>query len=182
MVLVLWASPNEDGLTAECARAAAKGVQDAGGECELVQLNKLGIGSCHACGNAWGTCREEHLCQVQDDFQALHAQMREAGALIIVTPVYWGGMAEIARNFFDRLRRCENEWRGGTLAGKPMLAVAAAGGSGNGTLSCLVDFERLAAHLGMKLLDAIPVKRYTKQYQLDAIEGAAKALAEAVKL
>jgi hypothetical protein len=60
-----------------------------------------------------------------------------------------------------------------------MVAVAAAGGSGNGTLSCLADFERLASHLGMKLLDAIPVKRYTKQYQLDAVEGAAKALASA---
>lgn len=182
MILVLWASPNEAGLTAACAHAAAKGMQDAGAACEMVQMNKLSIGSCHACGNGWGSCRNEHCCQVQDDFQALHAKCREAAALVVVTPVYWGGMAEVARNCFDRLRRCENEFLGGTLAGKPMLAVAAAGGSGNGTLSCLTEFERLAGHLGMKLLDAIPVKRYTKQYQLDAIEGAAKALAEAVQV
>jgi multimeric flavodoxin WrbA len=177
MILVLWASPNDDGLTAECAQAAAKGIQGAGGACRLVKLNELGIGSCRACGDGWGTCRDEHRCQVEDGFQALHAELREAEALAVVTPVYWGGMAEAARNFFDRLRRCENEWRGGALAGKPMLAVAAAGGSGNGTLSCLADFERLAAHLGMRLVDAIPVKRYTKQYQLAAVEGAAAALA-----
>lgn len=180
MILVLWASPNEDGLTAACAHAAVKGVRSAGGECRLVQLNRLGVGSCRACGNGWGTCRDEHRCQVEDGFQALHADMKEAGALVFVTPVYWGGMAEVAKNFFDRLRRCENEWRGGKLAGMPMVAVAAAGGSGGGTLSCLADIERLSAHLGMKLLDGIPVKRHTKEYQLAAVEGAAAALASSL--
>lgn len=176
MISVLWASPNEDGLTAACARAALKGIEGAGGQCKLIQMNKLGIGACRACGNGWGACRDEHRCQVPDGFQALQAELREADALVVVTPVYWGGMAEVAKNFFDRLRRCENAWRGGALSGKPMLAVAAAGGSGNGTLSCLTDLERLASHLGMRLLDTIPVKRYTKQYQLAAVEGAAAAL------
>lgn len=182
MILVVWASPNKNGLTAACAHAAEQGIADAGGECRLFQLNSLGIGSCKACGNGWGTCREEHECCVADGFQALHAQAARADALVVVTPVYWGEMAEVAKNFFDRLRRCEAIRREEcALAGKPMLAVAAAGGSGNGTLSCLTQFERFAAHLGMSLLDGIPVKRYTRQYQLDAVRSAAAALAAATK-
>jgi multimeric flavodoxin WrbA len=178
MILVLWSSPNEEGLTAACARAAEKGIADAGFPCGLRKLNELGIGSCQACGNGWGTCREEHACQVLDGFQALHAEIRKADGLVAVTPVYWGDMSESAKNFFDRLRRCE-ALRGpqGALHGKPFLAVAAAGGSGNGTLSCLVQMERWAAHMGMRMLDGIPVKRFTREYQLDAVERAAAALA-----
>lgn len=177
MILVLWSSPNDEGLTAACAHAAEKGVLAAGGECALYKLNDLGIGSCKACNDGWGTCREEHFCQVGDGFQALHGEVRKADALIAVTPVYWGEMSESAKDFFDRYRRCEARLGPqGALYGKPMLAVAAAGGSGNGTLSCLGQFERLAGHLGMRLFDGIPVKRFTRDYQVDAVERAAAAL------
>ena len=29
---------------------------------------------CQQCDNGWGTCLEQHRCQVEDDFQALHAR------------------------------------------------------------------------------------------------------------
>jgi multimeric flavodoxin WrbA len=159
-----------------------RGILRDGAECKLYKLNDLNIGACHACGNGWGTCREEHICQVEDGFQALHEEVKKASGLIAVTPVYWGEMSESAKNFFDRLRRCEAILGPkNPLHGKPFLAVAAAGGSGNGTLSCLTQFERFSAHLGMRMLDGIPVKRYTKLYQLDAVERAAEALAETSK-
>jgi len=183
MILVLWASPNDDGLTAACAHAAEKGINSAGGQCRLVKLNEQSISACKTCGNGWGTCREQHECCIEDDFQALQALVQKADALVFITPVYWGEMAEVAKCFTDRLRRSEATRRDESLlAGKPMVAVAAAGGSGNGTLSCLSQFERLAAHLGMRLIDGIPVKRYTRQYQLAAIESAAAALVAAAKV
>ncbi len=181
MVIILWASPNDDGLTAACARAAEKGIRSAGKECALYQLNTQNINACKACGNGWGTCRDGHICQVQDGFQALHEELKKAEALVLVTPVYWGDMAESAKNFADRLRRCEALARETSpLRGMPMVAVAAAGGSGNGTISCMMQMERLAQHTGMRLIDAIPVKRYTREYQLKAIEGAAGALCAAI--
>lgn len=182
MVVILWASPNEDGLTAACTEAAKRGVEAAGGQCELICLNEAGIGACHACGNGWGTCREQHTCCVEDGFQAVHKRVLQADAVIAVTPVYWGDMAESAKSFFDRLRRCEALRREKSpLFGRKFLAVAAAGGSGNGTISTLTQFERLANHLGMHLFDGIPVKRYTKAYQVPAIEQAAAALQGAIQ-
>lgn len=182
MILILWSSPNDGGLTAACAHAAEKGIAGAGGECRLYKLNELGIGSCQACGDGWGACGDGHVCQVEDGFQALHEEVGKADGLVAITPVYWGDMSESAKNFFDRLRRCEARLgQQSALYGRPFLAVAAAGGSGNGTLSCLTQFERLAAHLGMRMFDGIPVKRFTRKYQLNTVECAAAALASSIQ-
>ena len=136
-VLVIQSSPNRDGLTAACAAAAAEGARGAGAEVEDVRLNDLGIGPCRACGNGSGPCRTEHRCQHGDDgFAALHERAATAELLVIVTPVYWGEPSESAKAFFDRLRRCEGPRRDeSAFAGKWALVVAAAGGSGNGTLT-----------------------------------------------
>ena len=77
-VLVFSSSPHPDGLTAACAAAAVEGVLHAGGQAEEIRLNDLKIGACEACDNAWGTCRDEHICDVLDDFQAVHERTRQA--------------------------------------------------------------------------------------------------------
>jgi multimeric flavodoxin WrbA len=142
-VIVLSSSPNKEGLTAACASAAVEGVTLAGGHAEEVRLNDLQIGLCQACEDGWGTCRPDHECQVEDDFQALHARVRQADGYVLVTPVYWHEMSESAKAFADRLRRCEaSRGEESGLFGKPVIAVAAAGGSGNGTITCLLIMER----------------------------------------
>jgi multimeric flavodoxin WrbA len=176
--MIIQASPNTNGLTAACAAAAQEGVQQAGGSVELVHLNQLRINHCRACGNGWGTCLAEHGCQVQDDFQALHRQIVQADALVLVSPVYWGEMSESAKALTDRLRRCEatrNE--GSYLAGKPFIAVAAAGGSGGGMITCLASMERWAQHVRARVFDLIPVNRWTRPYKLAAIQAAGLAVA-----
>lgn len=181
MVLILWASPNEEGLTAACFHAAQKGIESAGGQCQSVQLTDLELSACRQCGNGWGTCRTGHECCLEDSFPDLHSAITQADALIVITPVYWGDMAETVKNVFDRLRRCEAIRREESgLHDKYLLAVAAAGGSGNGTLSCLTQMERLTQHMGMRMFDAVPVKRITREYQLATIQSAASALQTAL--
>lgn len=179
-VIIIQSSPNRDGLTAACAAAAAAGAREAGAEVEDVRLNDLNVGLCAACNNGWGTCREEHYCQVEDDFQALHARVAAADALIIVTPVYWGQPSESAKAFLDRFRRCEATKREqSALAGKPVLCVGAAGGSGGGTMTCLSELERWIGHVRATRWDLIPVTRWTRAYQLGTIREAASALVSA---
>lgn len=177
-VVVLSASPNKDGLTAACA-AAVEGARRAGGQGEEVRLNDLQVGMCQACDDGWGTCKQKHACQIEDDFQASHARALETDAYVLVTPVYWGGMSESARAFTDRLRRCEAT-RGSEsgLADKPVIAVAAAGGSGNGTITCLLAKERWSQHLGAQVFDLVPVKRWTREYKLATIRQAARAMVQ----
>jgi multimeric flavodoxin WrbA len=86
-VLVYSSSPNLDGLTAACAHAALEGIRDTGNTAESIRINDLKVGSCEACDDGWGTCRESHLCEVLDDFQALHERTLKADAYVFVTPV-----------------------------------------------------------------------------------------------
>jgi len=176
-VVILQSSPNQNGLTAACAAAAAEGARAAGAEVDDVRLNDAGIGLCKACDDGWGTCRTEHRCSQDDGFNALHARVAAADALIIVTPVYWGEPSETAKAFLDRLRRCEAP-RGeeSALAGKWVLAVAAAGGSGNGTLTCLSSLERLLFHVRARPFDLIGITRRSREYKLEAIRRAAQAM------
>jgi len=176
-VLVISSSPNKGGLTAACAAAAVEGVRLGEGQAEEVRLNDLDVGMCQACGNGWGTCLSGHECQTEDDFQALHARVLHADACILVTPVYWGEMSESAKAFADRLRRCEAT-RGDSsgLSGKPVIAVAAAGGSGNGMITCLLSMERWIDHVRARKFDLIPVNRWSREYKLAAIRAAAQAM------
>ncbi len=177
-VLVIHSSPNLDGLTAACAAAAAAGVRDAGGQAEEVRLNDMQVGMCRACDDGWGTCRREHVCQVLDGFRALHGRVLAADALVLVTPVYWGEMSESAKALTDRLRRCEaSRGEQSGLAGKPVICVAAAGGSGGGMITCLLSMERWIQHVRARPFDLIPVNRWSRPYKLTAIRAAGRALA-----
>ncbi|HZK85137.1 MAG TPA: flavodoxin family protein [Desulfosporosinus sp.] len=176
-VMIFTSSPNKDGLTVACGDAAKKGAEEAGAQVVMMNLNQQKIGSCHACGNGWGTCRNEHKCQVQDDFQAVHASLADMDAFILVTPVYWGEMSESAKAFTDRLRRCEalkkdNQF----LEGKPVIAVAAAGGTGNGITTCLTSMERLLAHVKAEKFDLIGITQKNRVYKLDTLHQAAKEM------
>jgi multimeric flavodoxin WrbA len=181
-VMVISSSPNTDGLTAACAAAAVEGVRQAGGQAEEVRLNDLQVGMCQACDDGWGACWSVHECQEEDDFQALHARALAADALVLVTPVYWGEMSESAKAFTDRLRRCEAS-RGADsgLSGKPVIAVAAAGGSGGGMISCLMSMERWIQHVRARVFDLLPVNRWSRPYKLVAIREAARTMVEEAK-
>ncbi len=177
-ITIFTSSPNKDGLTAACGEAARQGAMEAGADVFHVDLNAVNVGKCRACGNGWGTCREEHYCQVEDDFQKLHGAIGDSDAYVIVTPVYWGEMSESAKSFFDRLRRCEATRRDESLAeGKPMAAVAAAGGSGGGTITCLLSMQNLWLHMGGSIFDLIPITRKTREYKLDTIKACVKEMA-----
>ncbi len=179
--LVFASSPNNDGLTAQCAQAAADGVRSAGMDAEIICLNEQDVGLCAACNRGWGACLDEHHCQVEDGFQALHEKTREARGYVVVTPVYFGQLSESAKAFFDRLRRCEAT-RGdeSALCGKPVIGVAAAGGSGGGIVSCLDEMNRLFMHLRCSVFDMIAVTQKSRPYKPAAVREAAAAMAAAL--
>lgn len=177
-VLVYSSSPNTDGLTAACAHAALDGFREMGIQAESIRVNNFKISSCEACDNGWGTCRESHLCEVLDDFQTLHDQALKADAYVFVTPVYWGDLSESMKALTDRLRRCEaTRGEESGFAGKPVMIVAAAGGSGNGMITCLASLERWIEHVRARKWDFIPVNRWNREYKLKTIQAAAKAMA-----
>ena len=148
----------------------------------MVRLNDLALSKCKACKNGWGSCNEKGNCQVSDDFQALHKQFGESDGFIIVTPVYWWDMSEAAKAFFDRLRRCEAMKDKNKVQGKPFICIAAAVGTGIGTINCLASIEKIFLHmnnlqffdLSSTMCDFIGVTQKNRSYMLEAIRAAAE--------
>ena len=165
-------------LTAACGAEAGRGCATENIKTTIVSLNDLNIGKCRACDRGWGTCREKHYCQAEDDFQELHASMKEMDAFIMITPVYWWDLSESFKAFFDRLRRCEGfKKENHFLRDKQFICIAAAGGTGNGLVSCLGQMEKFVDHVRGVKVDFIGVTRKNRAYKLNTIREAAAHLA-----
>jgi multimeric flavodoxin WrbA len=176
-IIAIQSSPNTDGLTCQLAKAVLEGAESEGAESELVNLNKLKIDSCLAHDRGWGTCRSEGKCMIKDDFQNLREKINRADALVFSTPVYYGDLSESAKRFFDRWRRCESYNREvSPLRGKPVVGIAAAGGSGGGAVNALHNLETYLRYLQFTIFDLVPVTRISKEYKIDMLKAVGKNL------
>ncbi len=175
--VVIWSSPNTDGLTAEAKNRFIDGFRKQGGEVDEIHLNRKRLNPCRACGDGWGTCRSQGKCVIPDDFADIYERMVSADGIVLVTAVYWGDLTEQMKLLMDRMRRCDavhNHF----LNGKRCVLVACAGGTGQGTVECLGHMETTIKHMGMRAYDRIPVVRYNKDYMLPALNAAGETYAQ----
>ena len=178
MHIIITASPNTDGLTAACGKAASAGIVSAGGKAEIIDISAAKLEPCRICANGWGSCREQSKCVIDDILQELRAKIRESEGIILVTPVYFGQPAERMKYFLDRFRRCEafNRKDGSAANKKQIDLIATAGGSGNGTSTCLAEMETWCRHVGAIPKDRIGVTRFNREFALKNISDAAARL------
>ena len=177
--LILSGNPKKDGLCKSVENEIVRGAQDGGAEVSALTMEKLD--RCRVCGTGWGICREQHRCAFGGDgFDDAQAAVRAADAVCMITPTYWGEMAEGLKCFLDRFRRCEFGGNG-ALSGKQVLIVASPGGSGNGLLSCLDQLDRFCRNTGAVIFDHIGVNRWNSDYKKECAYKAARAVAEGRK-
>ena len=180
-ILVVWASPDTGGMTAQIKEQIVKGIENAGENIEEIHLNKKRIQCCVACGKGgYGSCMCEGKCILPDDFQVIYNAMMQADAYVFITPVYWHDLAENMKCFLDRLRRCETA-HNGFLKGKRALIAACAGGYGYGTCESLVALENTLKHMGIETADRIAVQRFNRSYMISAAFEAGRIFAENYK-
>ena len=177
MYIIITASPNTDGLTAACGKAALDGIESAGGQAELIDISAAKLEPCRICGNGWGTCRGTADCVIDDILKELQAKVKDSEGLIFVVPVYFGQPSERMKYFLDRFRRCEAFNQNGSVAtGKQVDLIAAAGGSGNGTATCLTEMEAWCRHVGAIAQERIAITRFNREKVLPVITDAASRL------
>jgi multimeric flavodoxin WrbA len=83
---------------------ALEGAMSAGAETELVQLYDLSFSGCISCFSCKDLSRKEDgVCAVQDDLTPVLDRVKEADALIIGSPVYYGAESASTRAFLERL-------------------------------------------------------------------------------
>jgi multimeric flavodoxin WrbA len=96
-------SPRNDWNTAILLKHALKGAEDAGSETETVSLYDLSYRGCISCfeckkrdGESFGRCA------ASDGLSPLLEKIRDAGVLIIGSPIYMGSVTGETKSFLER--------------------------------------------------------------------------------
>jgi multimeric flavodoxin WrbA len=96
--IAIVGSPRKGGNTEILARHALKAIEEEGLDTELISLADLDIKPCNACM----VCKKEESCPIDDDFWPIYVKMKEADAIILASPVYFGSATPLIKALMDR--------------------------------------------------------------------------------
>ncbi len=104
-VMAFNGSPRRKGWnTITLLENALQGAAAAGAETELVQLYDLRYSGCISCFSCKRLNRKEDgVCAVQDELSPVLQRVKQADALIVGTPVYYGTESAATRALLERL-------------------------------------------------------------------------------
>ena len=118
-------SPRKNGNTEILTRHTLKAIEEEGLDTELIRLAGLDIRPCNACM----VCQNEERCPIDDDLFPLYTKMKEAEAIILASPVYFGSATALLKALMDRAGYISFK-NGRTFAGKvggPLVVARRAG-------------------------------------------------------
>jgi len=148
-VMIAVCSPRPNGNCAILAEKAAAGARAGGARVELVSIPTLDPRPCTACL----ACQDAGAtdCVLDDGLTRLLPRLRAAGALLIVSPIYWFTFAAQAKVFIDRAFFSLNGPEGHALKGRKLGLILAYGGADpfdSGAVNALRAFQDTARFIG----------------------------------
>ncbi len=119
-------SPRENGNTEILTKHTLKAIEEEGLDTELIRLAGLDIQPCNACMVCRG--EEEQPCPIDDDLLPIYGKMKEADAIILASPVYFGSATALIKALMERTGYISGRRR--VFAGKvggPLVVARRAG-------------------------------------------------------
>jgi len=117
-------SPRKNGNTEILTKHTLRAIEEEGLDTELIRLAGLDIRPCDACM----VCREGEQCPIDDDLLPIYTKMKEADAVILASPVYFGSATALLKALMDRTGYMSYDTR--PFAGKvggPLVVARRAG-------------------------------------------------------
>ena len=124
-------------------------LEKSGHEVEFVKLTDLGYSGCKGCVQL---CARPQVCMLEDDAQPYYEKIKQADAVVIGTPVYFGTVTATAWAFIERFfgyRHVDIP-----IAGKPFVLVV------GGALRLDSAVEQLHKALGMFEVNVLETVRF----------------------
>jgi len=118
-------SPRKGGNTEILTKHCLKAIAEEGLETELIPLAGLDIKPCTACM----ACKTKETCPIEDDLLPIYRKMKEADAIILASPVYYGSATALIKGLMERAGYI-SRWNGRAFAGKvggPLVVARRAG-------------------------------------------------------
>ena len=106
-------SPRKNGNTEILTRHTLKAIAEEGLDTELIRLAGRDIRPCDACM----ACRKGERCPIDDDLLPIYTKMKEADAVILASPVYFGSATALLKALMERAGYI-SYLNGRTFAGK----------------------------------------------------------------
>jgi len=159
MIIGIVGSPRKGKLTDQLITKCLEGAESADDQITKVYLLDHHVRS----SDGQIKCPEE-----------LNNLWKEANALVIGAPVYWGGINGLTKDFMDLAEIVD-------VNGKFGLGISMAGGTGRGLCSALQNIYRFFYHRKMRAIEPTPVSRFNFEETLESIYDSGKRLAELSK-
>ena len=102
-VLAISGSPKKGGFTDLLLDGSLDGARAAGAGTDKIILNDLSFKPCQECF----LCEDAGACVVHDDMSVIHKKIKDADALIIASPIYFGTITAQLKTMIDR---CNSLW------------------------------------------------------------------------
>jgi multimeric flavodoxin WrbA len=179
-LLILSSSRNREGQTARAINYICKGAETGGANTEVIFLPELSLERCRQCDPSGdGRCTREGSCIIEDDFPSIVKKMNDADLIFFTNPVYFNDLTESMKSFLDRYRRVRFHRviagiRSGLPSDEPRTPVASycyAGGiSGNGSVSCTANMNRILQMCGFDVVDIFLARRQNLEMKLPMLE------------
>lgn len=115
LVVGIQGSPRPGGNTDLLLEAALQGAAGRGAKVVRFQLNELNIRPCQGCGG----CEKTGECVIRDDMGAIYEALGQMDALVLASPVYFGGVTAQTKAMIDR---CQALWCRKHLLDRPVSA------------------------------------------------------------
>ena len=96
--IAIVGSPRKNGNTEILTRHTLKAIEEEGLETELIRLAGLDIKPCNACM----VCEKEERCPIDHDLSPIYTKMKEADAIILASPVYFGSATALLKALMER--------------------------------------------------------------------------------
>ena len=97
-ILAIIGTNRKKGNITKLCEKILEGANENGHQSELINLYDYKINYCRGC---WA-CTSNGECSQKDDFNQVYNKVVDADVIIISSPVYWGNITAIMKNFFDR--------------------------------------------------------------------------------
>lgn len=167
-LLGINASPREGGNCHILLQEALGGAKDTGCITEMIILDDLNI-------SPWrepNTNREVGTSPIEDDMEEIIAKIKDANAIILVSPIYFGSLSAQAKIMIDR---CQILWEQRTLLKKTIRSNEA-----KAALICVEasdrkDFFQNAKQIAKNFFEVVEAK-YTDELFCTGLEKAKDAL------
>lgn len=99
-ILAFSTSPRSGGNTEIMLDWAIRGIQENGGNVEVIRTHDINIESCSGCGY----CEKNFRCNINDDFQKIFEQIILCDGVIFAVPLYFMNIPGRGKSLIDRFQ------------------------------------------------------------------------------